>query len=857
MGVIGSAKLLQAIAYDSLLPGLTVFGRGAKSNDEPVLAIIMTYVVAQLTMLFDINSIAAFITMTYLMTFLVTNLACFLLKIGSAPNFRPSFRFFNWQTAAAGTLISGASMFFVDGLSASGCVGILVILFLLIHYTSPPKTWGDVSQSLIYHQVRKYLLRLRPEHVKFWRPQILLIVKDIESEYRLVSFCNSLKKGALFVLGHVLVTDDFSAGGPEARHQQNAWTRLVEHTKIKGFVNVTVAPTAEWGIRNIVLTSGLGRMKPNIIVIDQFRKKQSLVDELPPLDRRGSMRTRRMSSSSTRKDSDFEGPPMSCKGYVTILEDLIFNLQNNVAMAKGFEDLEGPGAADGGDEGKKYVDLWPIQMSAEIGADGESKQNLLTINFDTYTLILQLGCILLTVPSWERRYKLRVAVFVEYETDVADERKRVEALLEKLRIQAEVRVFWLACGDVKTYRVIVNGDTSPGTLDTQGTVQSLLRDEDWWQDLQKHRKSPREAVKPYSRPRSESFDGWQSSSGYDSGLMPMRHRLGGDLKSLLQSQPRSYVSRFRGLEGVSLGMQTHRLPHSLVDYDAIDPLSEESSSSGQDEFEPYVDESNDGVQSDEGVYEWESEEEGLCNDGDNGNINGRDSTTTTTELVRSATEPPEHTSSQQLTSDGLGERASERPEPIPENNEEEEEEEENEEEEEQRSDTSPKTKPADKSARPSIHRTHSGNRFSSAPIPEAKVNVDENAGPSIMFAPESSAPRFSGQRNSIYTRYSSTDVAPSRASSESVASGYPRQAAMPLSFNDLPSRAQHLILNELMLQHSGETVVIMTTLPAPSKGTAESEEASESYLNDLGILWKGLPPCLLVHSNSMTVTMSL
>ncbi|KAK5693191.1 hypothetical protein LTS12_028692, partial [Elasticomyces elasticus] len=174
MGVIGSAKLLQALSRDSLLPGLGIFGKGGKKSDEPIFAIIVTFLVAQLTMLFDINQIASFVTMAYLMTFLVTNLACFLLKIGSAPNFRPSFHYFSWKTAVAGTLVSGASMIFVDGLYAAGCVGILVLLFLLIHYTSPPKPWGDVSQSLIYHQVRKYLLRLKQEHVKFWRPQILL-----------------------------------------------------------------------------------------------------------------------------------------------------------------------------------------------------------------------------------------------------------------------------------------------------------------------------------------------------------------------------------------------------------------------------------------------------------------------------------------------------------------------------------------------------------------------------------------------------------------------------------------------------------------------------------------------------------
>ena len=72
MGIIGSAKLLQALARDNLLPGFSIFGRGTKTNDEPTYAIIFTYIVAQLTMLSDINQIASFVTMTYLMTFLVT-----------------------------------------------------------------------------------------------------------------------------------------------------------------------------------------------------------------------------------------------------------------------------------------------------------------------------------------------------------------------------------------------------------------------------------------------------------------------------------------------------------------------------------------------------------------------------------------------------------------------------------------------------------------------------------------------------------------------------------------------------------------------------------------------------------------
>uniref|UniRef100_A0A093UTM5 RNA-directed DNA polymerase from mobile element jockey n=1 Tax=Talaromyces marneffei PM1 TaxID=1077442 RepID=A0A093UTM5_TALMA len=47
---------------------------------------------------------------------------------------------------------------------------------------------------------------------------------------------------------------------------------------IQAFTNITVAPTAEWGVRNIVLNSGLGGMRPNIVIIDEYRQNQSIGD---------------------------------------------------------------------------------------------------------------------------------------------------------------------------------------------------------------------------------------------------------------------------------------------------------------------------------------------------------------------------------------------------------------------------------------------------------------------------------------------------------------------------------------------------------------------------------------------------
>ncbi|KAG5290113.1 solute carrier family 12 member 5 [Histoplasma ohiense] len=852
MGVIGSAKLLQAIARDTLIPGLTVFGQGTAKYDEPTNAIVFTFVVAQITMLFDINQIASFITMTYLMTFLVTNLACFLLKVGSAPNFRPSFHYFNSWTALFGTVISGMTMFFVDGVYASGCVCILMLLFLLIHYTSPPKSWGDVSQSLIYHQVRKYLLRLRPEHVKFWRPQILLFVNDFDSQYKMIHFCNSLKKGGLFVLGHVIVADDFASAVPDARREQTSWTKFIEFSKVKAFINISIAPSKEWGIRNIVLNSGLGGMRPNIVVIDEFRKIEWVSETTFASRLRCSSNLKPIDLQNGNEDPDsLDGRTEPCRdehkmnvqSYLTVLEDLLFKLRINVAVAKGFDQLEQPAS---GKSTKKYIDLWPIQMSAEITADGASKQNILTTNFDTYTLILQLGCILNTVSSWKKSYCLRVAVFVEYESDVEEERRRVTTLLEKLRIEAEVLVFWLASGDLKSYQIIVNGDESGIDQVTVESVNLLLKDEGWWQDVrllrtewpgqQNGSKVGQRVSHPGAIPQ------WPTSSFQRGRNGDTGSRLD-NLRTLIESSKKRRSIGSFGAMGFSVGTQTQRFLDTMVDYHS-DGSSE--SSSHDSDIETYLSDS-DGDEEDASSSAQRSE----GNTEDTGIRRA-----IRTGLHKSRRHQMGHVLPRALTETAVEDEpsSSSEPEVVPPHhhgptititNE-------------------PGPLGSPPPSRPLKPRTASSNKFSSSPIPATRVADKEDSGPSIMFATSPPRDRSSAgpstPRHSIYARQPEAQSTASPSNSppnRSPPSGPSTQNIVPLSFNDLPCRAQHMILNELIQNNSQKTAVIFTTLPSPIEGTWRDKAASESYVGDLDILCNGLPPCLLVHSNSMTVTMNL
>ncbi|KAF1943405.1 hypothetical protein EJ02DRAFT_453309 [Clathrospora elynae] len=923
MGVIGSAKLLQALSRDHLIPGLSIFGQGTKKADEPIYAIILTFVLAQITMFADINQIASFITMTYLMTFLVTNLACFLLKIGSAPNFRPSFHYFNWPTAAIGTVVCGATMFFVDGFYASGCVALLMILFLLIHYTTPPKPWGDVSQGLIYHQTRKYLLRLRQEHVKFWRPQILLLVNDPRRQYKLIQFCNSLKKGGLFVLGHVIVSDNFGEAVPEARRQQQSWTKYIDFSRIKAFVNIAISPAVEWGARNLVLGAGLGGMRPNIVImgfynLPELRQAQSSIDIPSPQPSRPSSRaanhpvSRKAIQAAARRrvrgnthsmlptDAMKPEDAIAIRSYVTVIEDLVLRLQANVAIGKGFQELEVPSAKPtakqralslvglGGveidDPSKKYIDLWPIQMSADVAttSDEPSRKNVLTTNFDTYTLILQLGCILHTVRSWKRLYKLRVCVFVEYETDVEEERGRVTTLLRSLRIEAEVLVFWLSCGDLAMYEVIINGRDDGDFDQTARDIDYSLEDERWWQDIKRLRQP--ESLSP-SQELAQTVDileavtQWPIASFQHGKHESKPKRFAALQRMLRKAKSRSSVSEVRGT-GARIGMRSQRLPVDLLeesdndrsqssvsdnarDDDADDEAlaSESGAAISGNNFDEYdLDASSDESRS-EGLQRMSPRRanttpgssffskklnlrkaiwKGSPKDGSFKEDRPRTQSVTAVASDLAVLRAGKRTNSHSVASSSSQHSSSSRAKP------------------------SVKPPPVSELSLP---------RFTSNPTPRTAVASEEAVGPSIMFV-DTPKPSTAKKKDPIATspnpsqlaaNTSATNSPKSAATVPPVASqptsspafGYPAHQSIPLSFNDLPCRAQHLILNELIRHHSDDTAVVFTTLPSPIEGTCESEAESVKYISDLEVLCQGLPPVLLVHSNSMTVTMNL
>eukprot|EP00494_Astrolonche_serrata_P033105 UN33374 len=158
-------------------------------------------------------------------------------------------------------------MFYLNWMGAIiACFILLIIFSYLLYRVLPPQLWGEVTQALLFHQVRKYLLRLdeRRNHSKLWRPSVLLLIDDVD--LRLMDFCNQLKKGGLYVIGIPLI-GSFNELGSISSNYRNDWLEFIQRAQLKAFPTLAVGTDVRTVFHNIVSTCGLGGLRVNIVVL--------------------------------------------------------------------------------------------------------------------------------------------------------------------------------------------------------------------------------------------------------------------------------------------------------------------------------------------------------------------------------------------------------------------------------------------------------------------------------------------------------------------------------------------------------------------------------------------------------------
>lgn len=268
--MMGAPRILQAFARDEVFSTLNFFSLGSGASNEPRRATVLTFVIAEVCILLgDLNAIAPIITMFFMITYGLLNLATFYEAFTRNPSYRPTFRYCHWSAALAGALGCLAVMFLINWLWALVSILLIAGLHRYIAWREIESRWGDLNSGVAFERARKSLLRLEQEayHPKNWRPVILALSGVAWNRPHLAIYGNWLTAGrGILSLGHV-VPGGVQGHGDRRNRFEAALRKFISSQELEAFPAVVLADNLQAGTEALVQCCGIGGIRPNTILL--------------------------------------------------------------------------------------------------------------------------------------------------------------------------------------------------------------------------------------------------------------------------------------------------------------------------------------------------------------------------------------------------------------------------------------------------------------------------------------------------------------------------------------------------------------------------------------------------------------
>ncbi len=268
--MMGSPRILQSLARDRLFLTLTPFGVGSERDGEPRRAIMATFLIAQAgIMLADLNTIAPLITMAFLVTYGLLNLATFYESITKNPSYRPQFKYSHWSTSLLGAIGCVVVMLLIDWKWALVATTMVAAIHWYLSQVELGANWGNLTSGLLFERTRRNLLRLEDElyHPKNWRPFVLALSGGGFSRPHLVTLGSWLTaQSGVLTLGQV-IQGDLDDHVQRRQSQEKILHGMIKEHNLNAFPAIVVASDYTKGIEALVQCQGLGRLRPNTILL--------------------------------------------------------------------------------------------------------------------------------------------------------------------------------------------------------------------------------------------------------------------------------------------------------------------------------------------------------------------------------------------------------------------------------------------------------------------------------------------------------------------------------------------------------------------------------------------------------------
>ena len=267
--MMGAPRILQAFARDNVFRALRPLARGVGPTNEPRRAVVLTFVVAEAAVLVgDLDIVAPIITMFFMVTYGLLNLACFYESYSRNPSFRPRFRWSHWSTGLAGAVGCGAVMLLMAPFWAIVAMAVVGGFAWLITRREIQTRWGDVQSGVAFEQARRALLRLEREkyHPKNWRPIILALTGIAETRRPVAEYGQWLSAGhGVLSLGQV-IGGDVEDRIERRRGAEAVLREFIRDEDFAAFPAVVVEDDFLEGMKALLQCHGIGGIRPNLLL---------------------------------------------------------------------------------------------------------------------------------------------------------------------------------------------------------------------------------------------------------------------------------------------------------------------------------------------------------------------------------------------------------------------------------------------------------------------------------------------------------------------------------------------------------------------------------------------------------------
>uniref|UniRef100_A0A8C1XTT3 Solute carrier family 12 member 3 n=1 Tax=Cyprinus carpio TaxID=7962 RepID=A0A8C1XTT3_CYPCA len=261
--LVSAPKVFQCLCKDKLYPGIGFFGKGYGKNNEPLRSYLLAYIIAICFILIaELNTIAPIISNFFLCSYALINFSCFHASITNSPGWRPTFRFYSKWLSLLGAVVSVIIMFLLTWWAALIAIGIVIFLLGYVLYKKPDVNWGSSMQASSYNMALSQCVGLNQveDHIKNYRPQCLVLSGPPCMRPSLVDFISTFTKNhSLMICANVITL----------MKTQNSYLKKLR--RIKSFYHTVVADDLHVGVQMLLQSTGLGRMKPNVLVMG-FKK---------------------------------------------------------------------------------------------------------------------------------------------------------------------------------------------------------------------------------------------------------------------------------------------------------------------------------------------------------------------------------------------------------------------------------------------------------------------------------------------------------------------------------------------------------------------------------------------------------